>query len=178
MKFYLFFAVFITFFVSLFSCTPKSYTSHAYRLINKFSENVDDGLQPFGVGGHFFEKINEFSLDYTAYKNEMDIEEARKILVHSAELLFCIVNEDEDVRPFLRYYPYTEKHFYLSLTFRDTKFDLIPLPNIGRVSLAKSEILYSNGGGLAYELIFKEPYSDAYEKVYGIPFPEERRNAE
>lgn len=160
-----------------YSCTPKSYTDNAYRIIHKFSDEVNDGLQPFGIGGHFFEKINKFSLDYIAYKKEMNLNEARRILVESAELLFCLVNEDEEIRPYLKYYPYTEKHVYLALSFVNHSYKSIQPPNVAMVSLTDGRVLYDEYS-TKYELIFEETYAEAYEKVYGIPFPEERMNAE
>ena len=91
---------------------PKSY--YATEITNKFAVQLRDEMQlyPIGTGGGCVYSIHILGLSCVYYK-DVDIEEARKLLVHAGILFLKTANENEKARPYLSNYPFGLKNIEL-----------------------------------------------------------------
>jgi len=58
--------------------------------------------------------VKLLGLDFRVYR-VLTKEEARKILIESAELFLAVVNSDEAIRPYLKNYPFTRDNINIVL---------------------------------------------------------------
>ena len=63
------------------------------------------GTAAYIIGGGFLNKVNEISIGFTM-KVDIDIPTARKILIEMSQDLVARINASEEIRPFLKNYPF------------------------------------------------------------------------
>lgn len=97
----------------------------------------------------------------------MDRNEARERLVDCVEDLLTAINENEEIRPFLKNYPYTTKNVEISIfsNYEDGKevFD----PYIRVVSLASSDTIYFSTKE-PNKIPYKHEYCESYHEALTI----------
>ena len=170
------FLSYISLFGAFFSCTPeKPHVIEGNRIINNFNKiAVKDGLSPFGIGGAMFDDIEKFELTYQYYAKSISLDEARNMIITKAEALFALTNT-ESAKPYLRYYPYDQEHVLLGVTFVDEKGNKLGSGQLTCVMLAKGTIFFESFVNGQFKDLFTEPYAEAYQKVYGVPLPDRRK---
>jgi len=109
--------------------------------------------------------IKNITLDYEICKN-VDIDEARLLLVKYAEELLLSINLNEKARPYLHDYPFTYKNIKFSLTFVQPDMSFTQKPNITYVTINTSRdhrVDYCTFDQNARKLrtAYKEPYPEA-----------------
>jgi hypothetical protein len=100
---FLFAMVFIT------SCDPPYIEENLYRpsegkLINEVTNKTlrelkaEKGLHPFGVGSGGMDQIKMLAVSFLYYK-EIDIGEARELLLSAGNLYLSKINANEEIQP-------------------------------------------------------------------------------
>jgi hypothetical protein len=126
----------------------------------------------FGAGGTFHKRINEFHFNLITPGINVTIEDARKVIVIKTEELLCKVNHDEQVRPYLKDFPFTEKNLYFAVGFMPSCLLLNTNEAIILATVYRGKVFYSIGEQRNLVRVFEEPYATAYEIVYGCPLPD------
>lgn len=123
-------------------------------------------MKLFGIWGAFQNDIEGISLDFHLQKN-VNIEEARKLLVGSVEELLHRINNDVGIRPFLHNYPFTNNNLWFSIGFKDKNNKFVLPPNIAMASLILGKISYGLED-LKEPLLFDEIHEETYEEALKI----------
>lgn len=161
--------LFILFFIVGCSNPDPEHIKAANKIRSKYNKYLKaNKIQIFGIGGAMFQCINEFYYELVLYDSP-DIERARKHLIENLEVFLSVVNNDENARPYLKEFPYSENSVHFSIGFwKDHLVDVQP-PYIARASVYNGKVSYSTDAGWKYENVYRETYAEAYEKVYGVP---------
>lgn len=143
------------------------------RFINEYSScQRKEEFFVFGTGGAFHKQINEFFFDLLTPGINVNVDQARKVLVIKTEELLCKVNQDEQVRPYLRDYPFTEKNLYFTVGFMPSCLFLNTKEAIVLATVSRGKVFYSVKGQRGFDDAYEETYATAYEIVYGCPLPD------
>ena len=98
---------------------PDDYCAKIDKITDAFVKDMHKkhGLVCYGKGGSCMDNIKRISLSLKkAVKS--DIPESRVLLVNCVEEFLKRVNTDEDVRPFLVQYPFTNENIEISIVFK------------------------------------------------------------
>jgi hypothetical protein len=106
---------------------------------------------------------------YISYQ-KLNIDDARAFYLEIVEGLINKANADEEIRPYLHNYPFTEKNMSIGLVFFNEKNDFM------QDGFVASMTMLDNENGLIYyriyhpetemlETIYIEPYEDALKIV-------------
>ncbi|PIS02051.1 MAG: hypothetical protein COT85_07900 [Chlamydiae bacterium CG10_big_fil_rev_8_21_14_0_10_42_34] len=158
-----------------------------YKLIRAFSNriNVDTGLilSAYGInnalqkGSHVVNGTADFYVSYKLVKTRKDsvsLEEARTLLVNIAESLHKEINSNQEIRPYLDFFPFPTDHIVVSLYFVDE--NQVGLGSgISDVYFSKGKIEYEryeiekytgpNSAMGKHYVVHEESYEDALKKV-------------
>lgn len=97
-------------------------------------------------------------------------DEARARLVDCAEEMLTAFNTNEEIRPYLKNYPFTTKNLQLSIVVTTPTGGDVFDPHIGSVSIYESDnIVYrtEEPNTFVYKKTWREPYSEALKRVKG-----------
>jgi hypothetical protein len=160
-------------FVTLcFSCgSGCRYCDLAYSLMNAYSKEVrkTKGLVQFGSGGCMTTDVRVLSPVYISYR-KLNIDGARAFYLEIVEGLINKANADEEIRPYLHNYPFTENNMSIDILFFDKKNDFIQDGFVASMSMLDNEngLIYysiSNSETEMLETIYIELYEDALKIV-------------
>ena len=144
----------------------KQSLANDVRARTAFQLKMEKGLTPFGTAGQMMDEIKMLGLSFQ-YHKEICIEEARKLLLTSGELLVSVINSNELIRPYLNNYPFEVKNVEILIFLfkpNGTQFDL---DKLHLVTLVKGELEYfirSSDTNLL-KTIYSETYEEAVEKL-------------
>jgi hypothetical protein len=143
------------------------------RFIKEYSSSQKkEGFFPFGTGGAFHKQINELFFDLLTPGINVTVEEARKVLVIKTEELLCKINQDEQVRPYLKDFPFSEKNLYFTVGFMPSTLVPNAKEAIVMAGVSRGSAFYCVRGERGYDDVHEESYATAYEIVYGCPLPD------
>ena len=163
--------LFVFYFISSCMGLQKPKESHekiADRITVKTANELEknQGLILAGIGGQMMNDIQVMMIGLNCYK-EVDIKEARDLLIYSSELYLFNINKNEKIIPHLHNYPFTEKNIEIVIYFRK--------PDGHKVSEGKINISSLNTGVLNYyintqenqklKVFHKETYEEAKKLV-------------
>jgi hypothetical protein len=134
----------------------------AAKLSKKYTLNCScvSGSMPGGP-------IRSFGLDFQI-QGPLSHNELRSLLIHMASDLLTLINTDENVRPFLKKYPFTVQDISIGLFVIDNKARSIVTPHISFASLDEGKIHYITLSADPIPKIvaeFQETYQEAYKKT-------------
>jgi hypothetical protein len=166
--------IFILFVTVCFSCGRGSgcrYCDLADNLMNAYSKEVrkTKNLLLFGSGGSMTTDVRVLSPSYE-YLGNMDLCQARFLYIETVEGLIRKVNNNEEIRPYLHNYPFTEKNIALAIGFIDKQENRVKEGYIALVFMLDNEnglIYYNiyNSETEMLETIYIEPYEEALKIV-------------
>lgn len=119
------------------------------------------------MGGPNMDLIRKFNFAFRS-KKLVDMKQARAITIRCVEQLLSMVNENEEIRPFLEFYPFPPKGADLTLVFLpfDTLDPFSEKVYISTIFFMKEKIYY-----LQYDhdkknddFIYEETYQEALER--------------
>jgi len=124
---------------------------------------TDKELYPCGSGGQMMDEIKMLALSFNYYK-DIDIPEARKLLVESVNTFTQTINNEKRIHPYLNNYPFTPKNIELRIfIYKKGTVDINP----GHLS-----IVSIIGGNLRYKMNDPENkfslitiHSESYEEA-------------
>lgn len=127
------------------------------QLVKKYS------IHCAGTGVSDKNGINMLSLSFQVTK-EMNIKNARKLLINIVHDYLEILNADKQLQPYLAKHPFDEKNIEIRLFFYTQDQDYVLHPNIGVASSIKGSINYKTVEDASYYKI-QEVYSETYEEA-------------
>jgi hypothetical protein len=127
---------------------------------------IEKELYPFGTGAEMMYQIKMLALAFHYYK-EVDIEEARELLISAGAVFLDIINSNEEIRPFLHNYPFKPENVEIRIVLKN--------PDGSEFSHEKLCIVTMIDGALNYKAtnpqtdrlltIHKETYDEAISKL-------------
>ncbi|GAB4230506.1 MAG: hypothetical protein Tsb0021_08590 [Chlamydiales bacterium] len=102
-------------------------------------------LNAVGLGGgidHKEKKNTIFDVMFVLEK-KVTIDQARCIILDVLDTFLYYANNDPEVAPFLKPFPYTQKGFHIALFVYNSKGEKILHPNISVISLSLGKISYT-----------------------------------
>jgi hypothetical protein len=168
----LFLLIFIT------GCDPPRSVDNPHKssertLINEVTNQtfiqlkMEKGLYPFGTGeGGGVNQIRMLALSFRYYK-EIEIEEARKLLMAAGTLFLKNINSNEQIRPYLKNDPFRPGNIDIAI--------FVQKPNGSEPDLDKLTLIEMTDGMLKYSIrssetgrltkVCKETYAEAEIKL-------------
>jgi hypothetical protein len=128
----------------------------------------ETGLSLIGVGGGMMDDIKEMMIAFQ-YRQEVDFDTGRRLLVHAAEEYLKAINSSEKVRPYLHEYPFTNVEVKIFFVKPNGSY---VSPGVLRViALEKGQVVYSIKNSDSDRLIDirEEPYAEALRIVKSTP---------
>lgn len=146
----------------------EDYTDIANRITSCFSQNVkkDKGMSLIGSGGAMMDNVKQIYLHYAKVGN-VDINEARILLVRSVQNLLLRINTCKAIKPFLICFPFTPNELDFTISFEKHN-GTRPDPNyVSFVSLSNGRIFYSyyDNKQKGYYKDYSETYAEALHRM-------------
>jgi len=146
-----------------------NYPIYAHQAIDILKKEVEEKYKVhcYGRGGSLPYDIMSISVDFEANKPATIIEESRILFVSIYEKFRIIINEHENIRPFLREYPFPSQRIELCLSYDSPAKQKNLQKGIEYVSCIKGIVRYKkrNPHTGKYETIYQEPYEEALQIV-------------
>ena len=96
---------------------------------------------------------------------EVNLEEARNLLLYSTDKYLSNINSNEEIRPYLNNYPFTEENTEITIFFYNPDRSNLPQENIYCASSEDGKVFfYSRSLGL-YRPLHEETYEEAKSLV-------------
>jgi hypothetical protein len=120
----------------------------ADKLIYKYCKEItkaNKALRVTGTGGRMMGDIQEIAISFFLYKT-ITISEARCLYVSMVEQFLNLVNNDPNIRPYLREYPFTAKNFDLIIGVIDPNTKTISEQGVAAIFIInkKEKISYAS----------------------------------
>ena len=168
--------IFISFLFFFASCSSERktikepiYGKYVDEIVDSYLKHIKKqyGLECFGTGGGFLSNVNNISLHFDAPSQKINIGNARVLLINCTEELLQRINKNEQIRPYLEHYPFTSKGISINVIFYDYLNEKLPEEFLKGATVTEGVVYYSryNQKTEKFEDFYKEPYSEALEKV-------------
>ncbi len=127
---------------------------------------TEKNLRACGVGSGMMDQIRMLAISFYYY-NEVDIDQARELLMTAGVEYLRAINANEKMRPFLQNYPFEPRNIEIAI------FIVKPdgsEPDIGRltsVSMHRGVLNYyvHKTGTMRLETVYKETFAEAQAKL-------------
>lgn len=167
----------ITFVFLLFGCNfgynNSNYIRMSDQILNNYIADMKEqySLFCFGRGGRFLDRVNEIDVSFYCV-GPKKIEELRTLLVTATEDLLNRYNENKEIRPFLKNYPFSSENCQISICLLDKQGNEIYNSGSGKTYLysafqSKGVIIYDiiNDEKVASQEVYRETYDEALNIV-------------
>jgi hypothetical protein len=168
-----FISIFSIFLIIFSGCSYSSFEYKENIIIGRITQEVADqmkrehGMHLIGGGGGEDHGLCMLGLSFVIYR-PIEKDETRQLIVKTAEIFLEKINSSQDLRPFLRDYPFTTKNiqiFYSS--YKSEKLDLTFDPYITGGYLDENGITYLTNDPKD-ENHFNNRYIEPYEEALKI----------
>ncbi|HEV8052861.1 MAG TPA: hypothetical protein VGP47_10235 [Parachlamydiaceae bacterium] len=123
-------------------------------------------MRIFGLGGGMADCVNFLGLDFQI-QGPLSKEQLRRILIDSVQELLKAVNSDEQIRPFLKNYPFTEKEIMITLFVIDKRGENIYDPQIAVATSGQGTMSY-NTDDKDNKFVYKQKIKEDYQTALKI----------
>jgi hypothetical protein len=149
-----------------------NHCSEDERIVNQITNSAakkikrETGLVPFGFGGQMMDQIKVLTLVFL-YRQPVDIDKARELLVTASEILLHEINSDERVRPYLVCYPFEPKNIVIQLVIQKEDGHSFGGENLSVITTRRGIIEYEIDDSVIplLKTIYEETYQEALQKV-------------
>ena len=136
------------------------------RTAKKLSKKYQ--LDPVGSGGSMMHDVEMLALSFNCYR-PLSIDESRELVINCVNEYLKSVNENEEIRPYLHNYPFTEQNIQVIIFFfGDKNFQKISPGKVNGVSAVKEQVRYytdSIEDEYKLETLHQETYEEALRIV-------------
>jgi hypothetical protein len=153
--------------LSMCSCNDSKnkdldYTEIANKITFQFAKKMQKSknLMFAGWGGAMMRDIQTMNVSFNYYV-PLQVPAARKLVVECVQEYLKDINANEEVRPYLRNYPFTEKNVTLAIFLYEKNGDDSFHPNLRYVTSSIGNIRYCSHNGKEFIDLLKEPYEEA-----------------
>lgn len=161
--------IFFGFFIfSSFLFKKKDHCYIAHSITNKIAPILASKykMEWNGTGGGMMGGVNMLSISFDIFR-PLEKNEARKILVDCVEIYLKAINENEEIRPHLKNYPFIVNNIELSISSYYPNHDRTYEPYVSVISTFRDEIKFKYWDP-NNENIFKRKESEPYQKALEI----------
>jgi hypothetical protein len=161
----------LTFSFSFFKSKPRDYEDMANEISAKVAKKLAKKHQMdlIGEGGGMMGSVYMIGLSFQIH-HPMDRDEARARIVDCVEELLAAVNANEEIRPFLKNYPFTTKNVHLAIfsNYADGREVFDPYIRVVTVYIG-DHIIFSTmePNKETYKSRYREPYAEALAMLKG-----------
>jgi hypothetical protein len=150
-----------------------NYIRMSDQIINLYIKDMKEqyGLKCFGSGGGFLNKVNEIIISFET-QGPKNKKELRELVIKINEDLLKRYNENEEIRPYLKNYPFTAKNLRIGILLTDEKGNAIHNKGSNKEGL---RAVYQSWGNISYQVkndekpnpqdVFEETYEEALSIV-------------
>ncbi len=155
---------------SLYAAHPEEpiYCKYADKITEKYCADMAKTykLYYYGGGGGFMNNVNKIDLSFNTIQN-LNIAEARILIIKCTEERLKRINADKDIKPYLSHYPFTEKGIALSISFDDKDQNSVSAKFVAMVFTVNGDIYYSsyNHNKKKFQDLHEESYQEALKIV-------------
>jgi hypothetical protein len=142
------------------------------RLVNEIGNRVfirlkeDKNLHLCECGGRMMDQITLLHLGFDYFK-QINIEEARELLVKASVLFLKIINEDEQIRPFLKNFPFLSTNIEIRIFLHTSYNSQLDSKQLCVITLLNGYLHYKihNPETSLLTTIYTETFEEAIEKL-------------
>ena len=151
-----------------YSFTPYK-MSEKQKIVNRLRKETAKKLQKkknlvlAGTGGQMMYDIEMLAMSFNYYQ-EVDLENARELIVYAMNEYLADINNSEKIRPYLSTYPFTSKNIDITIFFYGPDRYKLPPEKIGLVASHHGVIEYYTRLDRDHP-ICEESYDEALSKV-------------
>jgi hypothetical protein len=158
-----------------FSFFKRDYADIAREIRGKVGKKLSKKHQMdlIGIGGGMIKTVNLICLSFQI-DHPLERGEARYLVVDCVEELLNAINNNEEVRPYLKNYPFTTKNVQIAIFSINPDRSDVYDPYITVASINESDKIYyrtSDSITNRYKHEYTEPYEEARAKVLGCINP-------
>jgi hypothetical protein len=119
-----------------------------------------------GISGGMMKSVNLVGISFQTYR-AIDRDEIRYILIDCVEELLKAINESEEIRPYLKNFPFTMNNIRIEIFVSDSTGRWLYDPHIGVASISGGNKIYycTTAPNVA---LFKNKYAESYEEALAI----------
>ncbi|HEV8052733.1 MAG TPA: hypothetical protein VGP47_09570 [Parachlamydiaceae bacterium] len=132
----------------------------AHKLAKRYNMRIS------GITGGMADCVNLLGLDFQI-QGPLSKEQLRRILIDSVQELLNAVNLDDQIRPFLKNYPFTEKQIIITLFIKDKNGNDVYDPEIAVASSWHGTINY-NTDDKDNKYVYKQKIKEDYQTALKI----------
>lgn len=158
---------------NFFKTKTRNYEDMANEIMANVAKTLTKrhGMDWIGEGGGMMGSVYLIKLRFQIH-HAMDREEARKRVIDCVQELLAAVNANEEIRPYLKNYPFTEKNVNIAIftTYPDGSevFDpyikVVSANEQGKIFF-RTDDLESSRKKCTFKSVYEESYSQAVEKL-------------
>lgn len=170
------FAIFVLIFL-IYGCEKKTnihyFPSEKQKLVNKIRKDSavqlknELGLIPCGAGGQMMDQIKMLALSFD-YREPIDIETGRELLIAAVEKFAAEINSNEAIRPYLGNYPFGPKNIEIRIFIKDRNGQEVGPEKICVISALKGVLEYEIHDTKTKRLttLYEETFEEALNRLY------------
>lgn len=150
-----------------FACSPvPAHQRAANILLKSYAQQTlkTDGLYLIGLGGGFSDDIKIVSYHYGTIKS-LDVNDARRLYVKTAQNLINRMNSDDNVRPYLHTYPATIDNVDISIGFFMPNGEYPDEEHVALMFRTRGLIFYEARKDSKFITLYEETWEEALRKV-------------
>ena len=155
------------------SAEVRRQTNEKQYAINVVTQKVANQLKnttelaPCGFGSQAMHRVAKLCLSFFYYKST-NVEGGRRLLITAVDEFVASVNSDEQIRPYLKNYPFEPKNIEIRIFLRNSKGQDPPLGELYDVTAINGIFLYKiiDPEGRLVDL-YKETYDEALLRAAG-----------
>lgn len=149
--------------------TPSDYVIMAHQIRTDIAEKLSKryNMQVVGVGGGMAGSVNVIGLSFQIL-GPLSKEKLREILVDCVEEFLAPINANENIRPFLKNYPFTEKEIVITIFIVDASGRNVYDPDVVVATAFNGKIWYyteDKDNKFRYKQKIQEDYQTALKIV-------------
>lgn len=174
------FIIILLLLIIIASCDPP-YNEYIPYLPNKQSQanevrnqafvqlQRDKELYPFGIGSQMMNQIEMLGLYFQYYK-EINIDEARELLMTAATVFLDVINKNEHIRPFLSCFPFKPNNIEIQIYLTNLDGSQMPPEKLCVATMTNGVLEYmANQAGTHRSLtIYTETFDQADSKLKAL----------
>lgn len=169
---------FLLFIALLNSCDPPPEMNEKYlptkqALVNEVRNQafkqlkVQRDLYPFGVGSQMMDQIKMLALAFHYY-HEVNIDEARELVIYVATTFLDEINKSEHIRKYLDTYPFKPENIQIEIFLENLDGSKLPPEKLCAITMADGILKYKidHPDRHKFLIVQEETYEEAVTKIY------------
>ena len=150
------------------------YCHYSHAITDKYCAEMAKNykLYCYGYGGKFLKRVDQIDLSFNTVQN-LNVAQARKLIIKCSEELLKRINADNDIKPYLSHYPFTEKGISLGVSFDQEDQKRVSSKFVAMVFTVDGNIYYSsyNHNKKKFQDVHEETYQEALKIVNNASKP-------